>query len=500
MTRAISNVKNLPQWVKMAFLVVLGIGIGGGALALMYESRLAKIERLASELQKNDVRIGSDGSLKFAPPAEPLEKFKKAAETTRSAVVYISTKINTESEYIPDLFSVPQEGSGSGVIVDSSGYLVTNYHVIENAQEVTVSLNDKRSFRARVLATNPNTDLALLKVNSQSALPTLPFGDSEAVKVGQWVLAVGNPFNLNSTVTAGIISAKARNIGILRSQFTTRMGVDYSIESFLQTDAVVNPGNSGGALVDLSGKLIGINTAIATENGSYSGYSFAIPSGLVQKVTDDLIHYGAVQRGFMGVSIQDITLEMIEDKGLSVRRGAYIVDISEKGAAAQSGIQAGDVITHINDQRIESTSELQEEVAMYRPGDQIKVTYLRDSVKNTSGLRLLNMAGEPKLLGPEEKPMVVNRYWGASFVSASAERLRTIEEADFGAKLCGIFLDKPFHRSDLNIGSLITKVNGKTLTSMNDLATQLREAEGSKVLLEGKDETGETFRSEVRAK
>lgn len=259
--------------------------------------------------------------------------------------------------------------SGSGVIVSPDGYIVTNHHVIEDATTLRITLHNKRKFDAEVIGLDTQTDLALLKINSQN-LSTLPLGNSNQLDVGEWVLAIGHPFNLTSTVTAGIVSAKARNINIL--------GDEYSIESFIQTDAVVNPGNSGGALISAEGELVGINTAILTESGVSEGYSFAIPSNLVRKVITDLRAYGQVQRAVLGVNILDVTDEMAYDLGLSHVEGVFIQSITPGGSAFRAGLLQGDVILKVNDVPTSTVPELQEQVALYRPGDAISLVYMRN--------------------------------------------------------------------------------------------------------------------------
>lgn len=262
--------------------------------------------------------------------------------------------------------------SGSGVIIEKSGYIVTNYHVVEDGSNIEIALSDKRKLEARLVGADPTTDLALLKVSGDD-LMAIPFSNSDEVEVGEWVLAIGNPLNLASTVTAGIVSAKARNINILRGA--------YSIESFIQTDAVVNPGNSGGALVNTSGELIGINTAIISESGGYEGYSFAIPSNLVKKVIADLKDYGKVKRAVLGVSIGEVTEKLAFENGMPDLNGVVINNVTRGGSAASAGIQRGDIITAVNGISTPSVPELQEQVARYRPGDRISVEFYRQGKK-----------------------------------------------------------------------------------------------------------------------
>ena len=264
------------------------------------------------------------------------------------------------------------ESSGSGVIISEDGYIVTNNHVIDNADIVEIVLDDKRKFEAKIIGKDPETDLALLKID-EKGLPFARFGNSDKLQVGEWVLACGNPFELTSTVTAGIISAKGRNLNLLRTK------ENYAIESFIQTDAAVNPGNSGGALVNLKGELIGINTAIASPNGSFAGYSFAVPVSIVKKVMDDLLNFGEVQRALIGVVIQDVTAELAKEKKLKDIKGVFVNGVNDGGAANDAGVKQGDVITKIDGVEVNSSSELQESVAQHRPGDKILVSIVREN-------------------------------------------------------------------------------------------------------------------------
>jgi Do/DeqQ family serine protease len=278
--------------------------------------------------------------------------------------------------------NMPRGATGSGVIISDDGYIVTNNHVIEDADDIEVILDNNESYEGTLIGTDPNTDLALIKIE-QNNLPFLTYGNSDEMRIGEWVLAVGNPFDLTSTVTAGIISAKARNINILRR--------NYGIEAFIQTDAAVNPGNSGGALVNLKGELIGINTAIATRTGSYSGYSFAVPVSLVEKVVSDLKEYGVVQRAILGINIVDVNKDLVEEEDLTVSNGVYILGVGDGSAADEADIREGDVIISINETKVTNTSELQELVARNRPGDRIKVKLIRDGKSMEKYATLKNM-------------------------------------------------------------------------------------------------------------
>ena len=313
-----------------------------------------------------------------APQGIAPVDFTQAAERSVEAVVHVKTKYYRQQYVDPFyhfFFGRPQQSqqpsamaSGSGVILSNDGYIVTNNHVIEDANEIEVVLNDKRTFAAQLIGTDPNTDLALLKIEATD-LPTIEIGNSDDLRVGEWVLAVGNPFNLTSTVTAGIVSAKARSINILNS--------DMKIESFIQTDAAVNPGNSGGALVNTRGQLVGINTAIASQTGSYAGYAFAIPTAIMQKVVADLRQYGTVQRALLGIRMLDITQQVKDQLSLESMEGVYVGEVISGSAADKAGMKAGDVIVQVDGRPINASSQLQEQIGRKNPGDQITILVRR---------------------------------------------------------------------------------------------------------------------------
>jgi serine protease Do len=322
--------------------------------------------------------------------------FGAAAASTLQQVVHIRSRVAMQAprdpfyEFFGDGFWGPQyqnqqrqqqfqEASGSGVIVSSDGYIVTNNHVIDRAAEVIVSLHNGRGYKAEIIGTDPSTDLAVLKIEEKN-LPEAGLADSDEVHVGDWVLAVGNPFNLASTVTAGIVSAKARNINILTD--------NSAIESFIQTDAAVNPGNSGGALVNLKGDLIGINTAIATPTGTFAGYSFAVPSNIVKKVMTDLIEHGEVRRGYLGVVIQDLSWQLAQQLGLETSQGVVVANLVPNGPADKAGLKVKDVILEIEGEPIQSTSRLLEIIASHKPGDEANVVIQRDGKKRNVSIRL----------------------------------------------------------------------------------------------------------------
>jgi serine protease Do len=367
-----------------------------------------------------------------------------------------------------------QEASGSGVILTEDGYIVTNNHVIDQADKIEVVLNDKRSYTATLIGKDPTTDLALLKIEERG-LPFVQYGNSDNARIGEWVLAVGNPFNLTSTVTAGIVSAKGRNINILRDKD------NLAIESFIQTDAAVNPGNSGGALVDLKGNLIGINTAIATPSGTFAGYSFAVPVTLVKKVMDDLLKYGQVQRALLGVQIQDVTAELAKEKGISSVSGVYIGAVNEGSAAADAGLATGDVIKKINGTEVNSSSELQEQVARYRPGDKVKVTYERKGEVKTTEVELKNRMGDTKLVKAD--PAAVKGALGANFIQASKEELKKLK-LESGVKVVKVS-DGKFKDAGVKEGFIITSVDKKKVSTPEELINFIERNQSGGVLLEG---------------
>ena len=408
-----------------------------------------------------------------------LPDFVKAADATVHAVVHVKV-FGSQQVYDPFQgffgFQNPQrqqtEGSGSGVIITEDGYIVTNNHVVADAEKVEVTLNDNRNFTAKVIGTDPSTDLALLKID-EKGLPFVTYGNSDEVKVGEWVLAVGNPFNLTSTVTAGIVSAKARNIGILPDQ--------YKIESFIQTDAAVNPGNSGGALVNTKGELIGINSAIASTTGSYTGYSFAIPVNLVRKVMDDLAQFGSVQRGFIGVSIRDIDSKLAQEKGLKEVKGVYVAGLSEDGAARQAGLEEGDIITKVGEISVNTVPQLQEQIGHFRPGDKVNVTAMRNGNEKLFAVILRNKDGGTALVKPAPAESSLN-ILGASFSDVTREEKSNLGISG-GAKIAHLNPGK-LRSAGIREGFIITSVDRKPVRSMSELESALKDRQGG-VLIEG---------------
>ncbi|WKN29960.1 trypsin-like peptidase domain-containing protein [Porifericola rhodea] len=414
--------------------------------------------------------------------------FIYAAERVKPGVVFIRSTYNGSGQSftnpLEDLYNEyfrngeprerrgPSRSSGSGVIISEDGYIVTNNHVIEDADKVDVTLDDNRMYTANVIGVDPTTDLALIKIDEED-LPFVDFGDSDDLKIGEWVLAVGNPFGtLTSTVTAGIISAKARNINILHDRNNRQ------IEAFIQTDAAVNQGNSGGALVNLRGELIGINTAIATFTGTYAGYSFAVPATLVRKVMNDLIEFGTVQRALLGVSIINVDARLAAEEGLDIVEGVYIQGVASESAASEAGIQPGDIIVEINGKKVTNVSELQELVARNRPGDKVKVTYYRDGGINNVYATLKNTMGDTEVVKrPEELEME-----GALFITPTADVLQALE-IEGGAQVVELGEGK-WADAGLEEGFVITSIDHEKVFSAEQLMDIMADKSGG-ILIEG---------------
>jgi serine protease Do len=351
-----------------------------------------------------------------------------------------------------------QLGTGSGVIISSDGYIVTNNHVIDKAEEILVSLNSGEDYKAIVIGADPTTDIALLKIVEEvSDLPYLSFSNSDNIRVGEWVLAVGNPFNLTSTVTAGIVSAKARNIGIIDERA--------AIESFIQTDAAVNPGNSGGALVNTRGELVGINSAISTHTGSFEGYSFAVPSNLASKVVRDLKEYGTVQRAFIGVNISDLNQRLADDLDVNVNAGVYIGGLSENGAAEEAGLEKGDIILAVNSRNISKSSELQEIIGSKRPGEKISLKVLRDNAERDFEVILRNVNGTTKRIKKEDLEFL--SLLGGRFREINAQEKNSYR-LKYGVKILeinnGILAEQ-----DIPTGFIITQINQQAVRTIEDI-------------------------------
>ncbi len=363
-------------------------------------------------------------------------------------------------------------GTGSGVIISEDGYIVTNNHVVAEADDIEVTLHDNRTFKATVVGTDPSTDIAVIRIKADD-LPALPFGDSDKVRVGEWVLAVGNPFGLTSTVTAGIVSAKARNINILRDQF--------AVESFIQTDAAINPGNSGGALVDLAGNLIGINSAIASPTGAYAGYGFAVPANIVKKVVADLIEYGVVQRGVLGVMIRSVDGNFAKEKDLAVTTGAYVDSLLENSAAGDAGIKPGDVIVAVNDQEVKSSPELQELIARHRPGDKVRIKVNRFGKELTFDVTLRNHQGDLGLVSRAQDDVL--QVLGVELEAIDKDLARKLDIPG-GVRVKKLYPGKIRKYTDMREGFIITRIDGKPVKSVDDVVKALEDKKGG-VLIEG---------------
>jgi serine protease Do len=372
----------------------------------------------------------------------------------------------------------PVKGSGSGVIIAEDGYIITNNHVIKDADDIEVVMNNKKSYKGKVIGKDPNTDLALLKIEEKS-LPFLKFGNSDEVMVGEWVLAVGNPFNLTSTVTAGIVSAKGRSINIIGNEDP---GVKFPIESFIQTDAAVNPGNSGGALINTRGELVGINTAIASRTGSYAGYSFAVPVNLAKKVMDDLLEFGTVQRAFLNVTIRDINSEFANEKSLGSTSGVYVEDVLPDGAADAAGVKKGDVILSINSTAVNSVSELQEQIARYRPGDNIKVKVNRDGKEKDMNVVLKNV--EKTFAAIRKTPSAMLDALGVEFQDLSPSDKKQLNLSN-GVKVANVKTGGQMARNGIKSGFIITKIDNKLVKDKGDAELLLAEKEGDMISVEG---------------
>lgn len=354
-----------------------------------------------------------------------------------------------------------QKSGGSGVIISQDGYIVTNNHVIENATKLKVKLNDGRTFDAKLIGTDPTTDVALIKVEGKD-LPTLPFGNSDALRLGEWVLAIGSPFDLQSTITAGIVSAKARHLGVIAEEFP--------IESFIQTDAVVNPGNSGGALVNTRGELVGINTVIKSSTGTYMGYSFAVPETIVRKVVMDLKEYGVAQRAMLGVSYRAIDEEFVEQMGeeLGIKKagGLYVNEVVEGSAASEAGLRKGDIITAIDGVKTDDASILVEKIAQRRPGDKVTISYERNGSDKKVDVVLKNRVGKSEPITRETTDVAA--ALGGKFSDVSKQMCQKLEIRG-GVQVTSIKRDGLLGRSGVREGFVITFINDRPVLSVADL-------------------------------
>lgn len=476
---------------RNSFLQFTTSGVVGGAVvfaglyfggALTKERIVEKNIPVAEDLDQIPVRIVS---LTNEHPESSID-FTFASEVTVNAVVNVVSEVNQSFNRDPlfEYFYGPGGGraqsSGSGVILSEDGYIVTNNHVINGADKIKVTLNDRRTFDARVIGKDPSTDIALIKIES-TGLNFIQLGNSDEVRVGEWVLAVGNPFNLTSTVTAGIVSAKARNINILQPERGSNV---MPIESFIQTDAAVNPGNSGGALVNARGELVGINTAIASRTGSYAGYSFAVPVNLMRKVTKDLMEFGEVQRAFLGVQIMDVNQEIADKFQLKSLQGVFVAKVVDGGSAGSAGLEAGDVILKIGTVKVNTVSELQEQISRFRPGDKVVVTAFRGDKEVIREMILRNSKGTTSVVQAETTSVSGEStvLLGAEFDSASIQELQALR-LSYGVKIKALGPGK-LRSSGLKEGFIITHIDKKPVKSLDEVKKQLG-SQAQSLLIEG---------------
>ena len=473
----------------VAAIVLLSSGVGGFTAYQLLSNRQEASATFNELFRQNPDNLRLAGGL-GAVSAQPVD-LTQAAEASVHAVVHIrSTQLGRTQTVrtMPDIFDFffgdprgqerqvktqPRVGFGSGVIISTDGYIVTNNHVVEDADEITVKLNDEREFKGRIIGTDPDTDLALLKIEGDD-FPTLPVGDSDALKVGEWVLAVGNPFSLSSTVTAGIVSAKARDIGSSAAN-----GQGATIQSFMQTDAAINQGNSGGALVNARGELVGINAMLYSPTGSYSGYGFAIPTNIMKKVVSDLKQYGTVQRALLGIRGGDFSTELqmsdeqVEDikkraDELGVTEGVYVAEVLDGGSAAGI-LQEKDVIIKLDGQKIHKFTDLQQILAKHRPGDKVKAIIVRDKKEKEVTLTLKNSQGNTKVV--KDRGMEI---LGAAFKPVSTELKRQLN-LGYGLEVTGVSTGK-MKDAGIRKGFIILKVNGKSMKTVDDLEAELKAA------------------------
>ena len=473
----------------VAAIVLLSSGVGGFTAYQLLSNRQEASATFNELFRQNPDNLRLAGGL-GAVSAQPVDLTQAAAASVHAVVHIRSTQLGRTQTVrtMPDIFDFffgdprgqerqvktqPRVGFGSGVIISTDGYIVTNNHVVEDADEITVKLNDEREFKGRIIGTDPDTDLALLKIEGDD-FPTLPVGDSDALKVGEWVLAVGNPFSLSSTVTAGIVSAKARDIGSSAAN-----GQDATIQSFIQTDAAINQGNSGGALVNARGELVGINAMLYSPTGSYSGYGFAIPTNIMKKVVSDLKQYGTVQRALLGIRGGDFSTELqmsdeqVEDikkraDELGVTEGVYVAEVLDGGSAAGI-LQEKDVIIKLDGQKIHKFTDLQQILAKHRPGDKVKAIIVRDKKEKEVTLTLKNSQGNTKVV--KDRGMEI---LGAAFKPVSTELKRQLN-LGYGLEVTGVSTGK-MKDAGIRKGFIILKVNGKSMKTVDDLEAELKAA------------------------
>ncbi len=463
-------------FILLVFVAALVGGVVGSIATFNYLSNQPSYNSIEERQDVTYAKVRNDSAL-----LTPKVNFLPVTSQVIKAVVHIRISLGPGEFSLNPLdhyFNLPARSSGSGVIVSDDGYIVTNFHVIEEARSVEVVLSNNERYFAKIIGTDPTTDLALLKIKS-SNLPFIKYGDSDSVTPGEWVLAVGNPFDLNSTVTAGIVSGKARNIGILGDRNSLQ------VESFIQTDAAVNPGNSGGALVNLNGELIGINSAIATTTGGYAGYSFAIPVNLVKKVMDDLVEFGQVQRALLGIQIRDVTAELAEVEQINTVNGVFINYVNPGSTASDAGLKPGDVITAIDKFNITNVSELQERVARHRPGKKVMVTFLRSGKQQSATATLKSTTGSEQMT----KRKIKIDFDGATLADVTQNQLRELQ-IDGGAMIKTLS-DGKWKKAGLEKDFIIQFIDKVPVDNVADLSRILEYKKGG-ILVEGVYLNGES--------
>jgi Do/DeqQ family serine protease len=464
------------------------IAVLGGVVSLgIYKAVEPEVQLPSDYHAKNDTKLV--GLIESGPNASV--DYTTAAEVTVNGVVHVKTEGTVEYNqrgFDPfreffygngnynQKYKQPVKGAGSGVIISADGFIVTNNHVIENADKIKITLNNKKTYEANLIGRDPTTDLAVLKIEEEG-LPFITYGNSDDLKIGEWVLAVGNPFNLTSTVTAGIVSAKGRDINILGNDPFTGMS---SIESFIQTDAAVNPGNSGGALVNTKGELIGINAAIKSNTGSFAGYSFAIPANIVKKVVSDLKEYGTVQRAFIGINIRNIDEELAKENNIEDFNGVYVAGLADNGSAKEAGIEEGDIVKRVENVTVKTVAELQAKVGEYRPGDKIKVDLLRNGKLIQKTVTLKNLEGNTSIITNEKNDLM--KKLGVKF-SEINEEVKEELEINGGVQVEQLFPGK-VKNSGIGEGFIITGVDNQNVESVDQLIEILEEKQGG-VLIQG---------------
>lgn len=463
---------------KKVFFIFL-IAVVGAITGVFFYSQIFRPDPQLPMVPEQVLPIGQFASMDTGQANGNLPDLTYAAEKSVHAVVHVMTKKSGSDQYADNpLYEfffgpkgyqspAPVMGSGSGVILTTDGYIVTNNHVIAGADEIEVVLNDRRTFSAALVGADPTTDIALLKVDAKD-LPYVHYGNSDNLRVGEWVLAVGNPFNLTSTVTAGIVSAKARSINIIANGQQP-----LGIESFIQTDAAVNPGNSGGALVNQRGELVGINTAIASRTGSFSGYSFAVPVGIAKKVVSDLMEFGEVQRGLLGVNIAEVSEPLANELGVKLDRieGVFVINVTPNGGALEAGVQSNDIILSVDGELVNSVPELQEKISRHRPGDKVNLMIKRGDKTKPFTVILRNVRGTTSIISASD----FHETLGATLQPVSQSEKQRLR-IRYGIKVSDAGTGK-LQKAGVKEGYIITKANRISIESVDDFKKVVSQVE-----------------------